>query len=102
MQELRNGLPEPIIVPNKLQPQYRLSRDLLAIVRSWDMPSGEGLHSRQAYADAIGQGTVVWRLPTPGARQAAGELQYFFQRLINNDPKAQKFDRSRGAAGAHA
>ena len=101
IQELRNGLPEAIIVPNKLQPQYRLTRELLQIVRSWNMPAGDGLSFRQAYADACGQGTVVWRLKTQGARDATAELQYFFQQLTADDSNPQKLDRCRKAV-AHA
>jgi len=97
IQELRNGLPEAIIVPNKLQPQYRLTRELMQIVRSWNMPAGDGLNYRQAYADACGQGTVVWRLKTQSAREATAELQYLFQQLTADDSNPQNIDRSRKA-----
>jgi len=43
------------------------------------MPVGEGLRLRQAYADAAGQGTVVWRMNTESAKAATAELQFLFQ-----------------------
>ena len=83
IQQIRGGLPNAVIVPNKLQPQYRLSKELLQTVQSFGMPAGDGLRLRQAYADAAGQGTVVWRMSTQGARDATAELQYLFQQLTS-------------------
>ena len=74
IQGIRNGLPREIVVPNKLQTQYRLSNELLQTVQGMGMPVGEGLRLRQAYADAAGQGTVVWRMNTECARAATAEL----------------------------
>lgn len=85
IQEHREGLPETVIIPNKLQPQYRLSKELLQTVQTFGMPAGDGLRLRQAYADAAGQGTVVWRMRTQSARDAAAELQFLFQQLVPND-----------------
>ena len=83
IQAIRDGLPKEIVVPNKLQPQYRLSKELLQTVQGMGMPIGEGLRLRQAYADAAGQGTVVWRMRTESARQATGELEFLFQQLLS-------------------
>lgn len=83
VQAIRDGLPQTIIVPNKLQPQYRLTRELLDTVKNFGMPAGDGLRLRQAYADAAGQGTVVWRMKSQSAREATAELQYFFQQLLS-------------------
>jgi chromosome partitioning protein len=85
-QEIRHGLPEAIIIPNKLQPQYRLSKELVQTVKSFDMPVGDGLRLRQAYADAAGQGTVVWRMGTESARAATAEMQVLFQKLTSYEP----------------
>lgn len=82
IQAVRNGLPREIVVPNKLQSQYRLSKELLQTVQGLGMPVGEGLRLRQAYADAAGQGTVVWRMNTQSAKDATGELQFLFQQLL--------------------
>lgn len=98
IQEIRHGRPTEIIVPNKLQPQYRLSKELLETVRKWEMPAGDGLRLRQAYADAAGQGTVVWRMNTPSARQATAELQFLFQQLLTHATHSPIPGRGRAAA----
>ena len=85
IQQIRGGLPETVIIPNKLQPQYRLSKELVETVRNVGMPSGDGLRLRQAYADAAGQGTVVWRMATQSARDASAELQFLFQQLLSHE-----------------
>jgi hypothetical protein len=54
----------------------RLSRELLSTADTLGLPVLPGLHLRQAYADAVGQGTVVWRMPN--ARPAADEIYRLF------------------------
>jgi len=67
-QGIRGGPPQVMLVPNKLQVQYRLTHELLETVQSLGVPVVGGLRLRQAFADAAGQGTLVWRL---GPRAAA-------------------------------
>jgi chromosome partitioning protein len=81
---MRHNLPRIVIVPNKLQMQYRLSKELLQTIRTHEMPAGEGLGLRQAYADAAGQGTLVWRMRTESARAATAEMQFLFQQLYES------------------
>lgn len=88
IQEIREGLPRISVIPNKIQPKYRLSKDLLHYLKAEDIPCGDGLHLRQAYADAAGQGTVVWRMNTKSARDATGEMQFLFQQLTSHDSKS--------------
>jgi chromosome partitioning protein len=76
-QRIRQGAPQGLLVPNKLQARYRLSRELLATTRSLGVPVTPGLRLRQAYADAAGQGQVVWRLGPPGTA-AANEIKELF------------------------
>jgi chromosome partitioning protein len=83
-QAIRHGPPQAVLVPNKLQVQYRLSRKLLATAQSLEIPSAGGLRLRQAYADAAGQGTVVWRLGTRGAA-AAHEIRETFDGLLGQE-----------------
>ncbi len=66
-QRIRGGPPQAVLVPNKLQIQYRLTRELLATVQSLGIPVASGLRLRQAFADAAGQGTLVWRMGRRGA-----------------------------------
>jgi len=93
IQQIRNGPPKEVIIPNKLQAHYRLSRELLQTVKNWGMPAGDGLRLRQAYADAAGQGTVVWRMATQSAREATAELQFLFQQLIAYEPTPSNIGR---------
>ncbi len=80
-QRIRQGPPQALLVPNKLQVQYRLSREMLETTRSLEIPTATGLRLRQAYADAAGQGTVVWRLGSKG-EAAACEIRELFDGLF--------------------
>jgi chromosome partitioning protein len=82
-QHIRQGPPHAVLVPNKLQVQYRLSRELLETLTSLGIPAANGLRLRQAYADAAGQGTVVWRLG-PRGQAAAFEIRELFDGLLQN------------------
>ena len=80
-QAIRQGPPQAALVPNKVQVRHRLSRELLETARSLAIPSAGSLRLRQAYADAAGQGTVVWRLGRRG--EAAGkEIMEVFDGLF--------------------
>ena len=81
-QQIRHGPPRPVLVPNKLQVQYRLTHELLETVKALGLPSLGGLRLRQAFADAAGQGTLVWRLGASG-EAAASELKTLFVELAN-------------------
>jgi hypothetical protein len=59
------------IAAHNIQTQYRLSKELLQTVQNLGMPVGEGLRLRQAYADAAGQGTVVWRMNTEAKKDSS-------------------------------
>lgn len=98
IQSIRKGPPREIIVPNKLQAQYRLSKELLETVKGLGMPVGEGLRLRQAYADAAGQGTVVWRMGTESAKAATAELQFLFQQLLSYESNPSKHVSGSAAA----
>ena len=80
-QAIRQGMPRALLVPNKLQAQYRLSRELLETVRTLAVPAASGLRLRQAYAEATGQGTVVWRLGRRG-EMAALEMRELLNGLF--------------------
>jgi len=83
-QTIRKGPPLAVLIPNKLQARYRLSRELLEIGKSLGVPAVSGLRLRQAYADAAGQGTVVWRM---GASPAVAEMEGLLEELMNYDPE---------------
>ncbi len=78
-QQIRKGFPDAVLIPNKLQANYRLSRELIETAKSFDIPSLTGLKLRQAYADAVGQGTMVWNLPR--ADEATADMTQLFKEL---------------------
>lgn len=82
-QSIRQGHPQAVLVPNKLQIQYRLSRELLDTAKSLGIASLPGLRLRQAYADAAGQGAVVWGLGQRG-QKAAQEIRGLFHELFES------------------
>ncbi len=75
-QSIRHGPPNVLLVPNKLQVQLRLSREFIETAKELSVPMTVGLRLRQAYADAAGQGKLVWQLR--GAKKAADEMQSVF------------------------
>lgn len=80
-QSIRSGRPDVVLIPNKLQVHYRLSQELLEISRSMAVASTSGLRLRQAYAEAAGQGTVVWRLGRRG-EMAGKEIREMWNELF--------------------
>jgi len=86
-QRIRGGPPQAVLVPNKLQVQYRLTQELLATVQSLGVPALGGLRLRQAFADAAGQGTLVWRLGLRGAA-ATEEITQLFEEVSRYESEA--------------
>lgn len=86
-QRIRGGPPQAVLVPNKLQVQYRLTQELLVTVQSLGVPVLGGLRLRQAFADAAGQGTLVWRLGRP-AVAATEEITQLFEELARHESQA--------------
>ena len=92
-QDIRQGAPHAVLVPNKLQAKYRLSCQLLETLAKMGIPVAPGLRLRQAYADAVSQGTVAWRLG-PGNEAAANEIRGLFDGLFGQ----KQADAGRGVA----
>jgi chromosome partitioning protein len=78
-QEIRKGPPRAFLVPNKIEANQRLSRELLETANSLGVPQLQPIKKRTAIADSYGQGTVVWRLP--GTKEIADELNEFFKQV---------------------
>ena len=89
---IRKGPPEALLVPNKVQVQYRLSQEMLETAQSLGIPTSKALRLRQAYADAVGQGTVVWKLGTKSASDAAFEIQELLEEVMNYESNNSKTD----------
>jgi chromosome partitioning protein len=94
VQAIRKGPPRAVLVPNKLQAHYRLSRELLETAKSLEIPAVGGLRLLQAYADAAGQGTVVWRMGRR-AVEAALEMKQLFEELLGDEIRDEKTDERR-------
>jgi chromosome partitioning protein len=94
VQAIRKGPPRAVLVPNKLQAHYRLSRELLETAKTLEIPAVGGLRLLQAYADAAGQGTVVWRMGRR-AGEAAQEMKQLFEELLNDEIRDEKTDERR-------
>jgi len=94
-QAIRKGPPRAVLVPNKLQVQYRLSQEFLETAKSLEIPTSSGLRLRQAYADAAGQGTVVWWMDPRS--QASCEIQTLFKELLSYETGTETNDERRTA-----
>lgn len=96
-QDIRQGSPAAILVLSMVGKTYRLTRDMKDAARALGLPLAKtALTLKQIYADAPGQGTVVWRLGARG-REAAQEIRTLFREIV---PQATRKPRSRAGAGA--
>lgn len=96
--DIRFGQPKAVIVLSMVGKNYRLTQDMKAAAAALKLPLAKtALILRQIYADAPGQGAVVWRLGARG-REAASEVQALFRELL---PEAVASSRraARKAAG---
>ncbi len=82
-QGIRHGPPQAVLVPNKLQIRHRLSREFLETAHTLSIPTVAALRLRQAYADAAGQGAVVWNMG-PRTKDAALEIENLFLEVWNH------------------
>lgn len=81
-QDIRRGIPRSVIVLSMVGRNYRLTQDMKEAAASLELPvAAQSLSLRQVYADAPGQGTVVWNLGTR-AKEAAEEIRLLFNELF--------------------
>ncbi|YCM47060.1 AAA family ATPase (plasmid) [Verrucomicrobiaceae bacterium 227] len=85
--------PEAVLIPNKIQKNLRLSQELLLTAEDLGIHVSKGLGLRTAYADAAGQGTVVWRMGS-SAKKAADEIITLFEDVIEHAKKTIYGQRS--------
>jgi chromosome partitioning protein len=89
-QVVRKGTPPGVIVLCMVGKAHRLTQDMIDATVALQLPlASTHLTLRQAYADAPGQGTVVWKMGTR-AGKASKEIQHLFQELL---PQAVKKPR---------
>jgi chromosome partitioning protein len=81
-QDIRRGQPRAIIVLSMVGKNYRLTQDMRDAAAALDLPlARSALTLKQVYADAPGQGTLVWKLGARGS-EAAAELEALFRAVI--------------------
>ena len=81
-QDIRGGVPKAIIVLSMIGLHYRLTKDMKDAAAALQLPlANNAMILRQIYADAPGQGAVVWRMGSR-ARDAAQEVDALFREIL--------------------
>jgi chromosome partitioning protein len=81
-QDIRGGQPRAVIVLSMVGKTYRLTQDMKDAAAALELPLAKtALTLKQIYADAPGQGAVVWQLGARG-REAADEVQSLFREVL--------------------
>src|SRR5580658_3646424 len=81
-QDIRGGVPEAIIVLSMVGKNYRLTQDMKDAAAALNLPlATRSMILRQIYADAPGQGAVVWNMGSR-AREAAEEVDHIFREIL--------------------
>jgi chromosome partitioning protein len=96
-QDIRDGKPNAVIVLSMVGRNYRLTHDMKEAARALELPLAEtAITLRQIYADAPGQGAVVWHLGNR-AKDAADEIGRLFEELLPNlvQPAASREPKSK-------
>ena len=89
-QDIRGGAPQAVIVLSMVGKNYRLTQDMKDAATALNLPlASTAMILRQIYADAPGQGAVVWRLGSR-ASEAAAEVRQLFREIL---PQAVNPDR---------
>ena len=91
VQSIRKGPPKAIFVPNKIRKRNRLSKEFMETAATLDIAVSSGLRLLDAYADAVGQGTVVWKMG-PNAKEAADDIQNLFKELLRDESATTTVD----------
>lgn len=81
-QDIRGGQPKAVIVLSMVGKNYRLTQDMKDAAAALELPlATTALTLKQIYADAPGQGAVVWQLGARG-REAADEVDALFREVL--------------------
>jgi chromosome partitioning protein len=81
-QDIRDGHPKAVIALSMVGKNYRLTKDMKEAAASLDLPlTRTAVTLRQIYADAPGQGALVWGLGARG-REAGDEIRSLFRELL--------------------
>lgn len=81
-QDIRGGIPKAVIVLSMVGKTYRLTQDMKDAAAALEIPLARtAVTLKQIYADAPGQGAVVWQLGAR-ARDAAQEVNSLFREVL--------------------
>jgi chromosome partitioning protein len=81
-QDIRGGLPRAVMVLSMVGKTYRLTADMIDAAAALNLPlASQAMTLRQVYADAPGQGKVVWNMGAR-AREAASEVTQIFCEIL--------------------
>ena len=81
-QDIRAGIPSAVIVLSMVGKNYRLTKDMKDAAAALHLPlASTAMILRQIYADAPGQGAVVWNLGSR-AEEAAKEVEQLFREIL--------------------
>jgi chromosome partitioning protein len=81
-QDIRKGPPPAVIVLSMVGKNYRLTQDMRDAAAALELPIADSaLTLKQIYADAPGQGAVVWHLGSRG-QEAAAEVKALFRQIL--------------------
>jgi chromosome partitioning protein len=99
-QSVRKGPPPGVIILSMVGKNYRLTQDMKDAAAALKLPLAKtALTLKQIYADAPGQGAVVWHMGARG-RQAAAEVKALFHEILPEAASAKALRRqARRAAG---
>jgi chromosome partitioning protein len=79
---IRGGLPRAVVVLSMVGKNYRLTADMIDAAAALNLPlASQAMTLRQIYADAPGQGKVVWNMGSR-AREAASEVTQIFSEIL--------------------
>ncbi len=81
-QKARNGKPAGALIPNRLQKRGRLSREMLNAAEKIGIDILPSLSLRQSFADAAGQGKVVWQMGA-SANPASQEIKRLLKEMTS-------------------
>ncbi|WP_020472288.1 ParA family protein [Zavarzinella formosa] len=98
-QDIRGGQPNAKIILSMVGKTYRLTQDMKDAAAALELPMAHtALILRQIYADAPGQGSVVWQLGARG-REAAVEVNSLFREILPDAFAGKPSRRVRRAIG---
>ena len=97
-QDIREGIPTAIIVLSMVGKNYRLTKDMKDAAVALNLPMATtAMILRQIYADAPGQGQVVWNMGSR-AVEAAREVDQLFREIL---PQAVAGQKAKGRKTKH-